>query len=141
MVGLANMGVFFRAQNVGLDGTEGPGQIPSRALEAVEADSVSPLARVVGERPPVLPEAYPGTAAACTAAAAIPGTLPAEVARPLEAGRWAIGHPSGVMTVASEVWETEGTYRVVRAAYARTARRLLEGIAYGLGCWIGSRPD
>ncbi len=97
----------------------------------VDAASVDLVARVVGGRPLVLHKAYPGTAAACTAtAAAIPGTIPADVARPRAPGRWVIGHPSGTMTVASEVAEAGGTYRVARAAYARTARRLLDGVAY-----------
>jgi|SRR5579875_656003 2-methylaconitate cis-trans-isomerase PrpF len=170
LVDLANLCLFVRAQDLGLAGTEGPGDLPASALDSiaavkeaaaavvgvrpdglipipvlvappatyttflgttVDAASVDLVARVVGGRPLVLHKAYPGTAAACTAtAAAIPGTIPADVARPRAPGRWVIGHPSGTMTVASEVAEAGGTYRVARAAYARTARRLLDGVAY-----------
>ena len=79
----------------------------------------------------MLHKTFPGTAAACAAVAvALPGSVPAAVARSASAGRCVIGHPGGAMRVWAEVREEAGAYRVVRAAYARTARRLLEGHAF-----------
>ena len=96
----------------------------------IDAGGIDLLARLVGGRPPMLHKTFPGTAAACTAvAAALPGSVPAAVARGDSGGRCVVGHPGGVMQVLAEVREEAGAYRVVRAAYARTARRLLEGHA------------
>jgi len=97
----------------------------------VEAGAVDLLARLVGGRPPMLHKAFPGTAAACTAVAAmLPGSVPAAIARRRSPGRCVIGHPSGEMSVLAEVREDAGGFRVECAAYTRTARRLLEGQAF-----------
>ena len=75
---------------------------------------------------------YPGTGAVCTAAAArIAGTI---VHRQLgeEARRGTvirIGHPGGVFSCEAIIDET-GETGFSRLAYARTARRIMEGVCY-----------
>lgn len=171
IVDLANLCVFFPAKAVGMTGTEGPGELTPRMIEAVvvvkdaaaahlgipqdgliplpvavaasktyttflgttvEAASVDLLARLVGGRPPMLHKAFPGTGTAYTGvAAALLGSVPWTLARRQTEGRCVIGHPSGVMGVVAEVREdSRKGYSVIRAAYSRTARRLLEGTAY-----------
>jgi 2-methylaconitate cis-trans-isomerase PrpF len=74
----------------------------------------------------VLHKTYAGTGAAATgAAASIPGTVVWEVRaqRPNWADRVRIGHPSGVIEVEARVEDG----RVLRAAFSRTARRIMEG--------------
>lgn len=76
---------------------------------------------------------YPGTGAVCTGAAAkIPGTVPNEVLE--EAGRRGdlvrIGHPAGVVEVEAAVTAVEGGFRLERAGFIRTARRIMDGIVY-----------
>ncbi|HYM90720.1 MAG TPA: PrpF domain-containing protein, partial [bacterium] len=108
-----------------------PATYPTYLGTTVQAASVGLVARLAGGRPPMLHKTFPGTAAACTAVAAcLPGSVPWQVARPQEGGRLTIGHPGGVMTVLAEVREEGGVIRVERAAYPRTARRLLEGRAF-----------
>jgi len=105
---------------------------------AVAAGDVDLVARVIGGRPPMLHKAYPGASAACTAvAASIPGTTVAQVVEFRDEGTLRIGHTSGVMSVGVGVSPVEGGWRVDRASYDRTARRLAEGTAFlpagGLG--------
>ncbi|MDR7482372.1 MAG: PrpF domain-containing protein [Armatimonadota bacterium] len=109
----------------------------------VEARSVDLLVRLAGGRPPVLHKAFPGTAAACAAVAAVlPGSVPAAVARTGGGDRIRLGHPSGIMVVAADARPgPRGDWQVLRAAYARTARRLMEGYAFVRLCKIGSPPD
>jgi 2-methylaconitate cis-trans-isomerase PrpF len=96
--------------------------------EAVEAHAIDLVARVIGGRPPVVHKAYPGTVSACTAvAASIPGTTASRSAARRQDGELVIGHPSGTMPVRVRVRPEDGGWRVTRAAYARTARRLAEG--------------
>ena len=98
---------------------------------SIVAGDVDLVARVVGGRPPRLHKAYPGAAAACTGVAArIPGTIVAQVARQRDEGILRIGHTSGVMTVGAEVEPDGDEWRVKRASYDRTARRLAEGTAF-----------
>jgi 2-methylaconitate cis-trans-isomerase PrpF len=100
--------------------------------EPVAAADVSLVARVVGGRPPAAHKAFPGTVGVTTAVAAlIPGTAVFEAAVP--PGRdepVAIGHPSGVLPVWASVRAQGEGCLVEQAAYARTARRLAEGVAY-----------
>ncbi len=65
-------------------------------------------------------------------AALVPGTVVAAVAAVPPAGDpVSIGHPSGILPIWARVGETTGGgWDVEQAAYARTARRLAEGIAY-----------
>lgn len=97
----------------------------------VAASNVDLVARVVGGRPPMLHKAYPGAAAACTAVAArIPGTVVARVAKQRDDATLRIGHTSGVMPVGVSVVPEGDGWRVERASYDRTARRLAEGTAF-----------
>lgn len=99
-----------------------------KRLAAADVDLV---ARVIGGRPPMLHKAYPGAAAACTAVAArIPGTTVAQVAKQRDEGTLRIGHTSGVMAVGVAVDRDGDGWRVERASYDRTARRLAEGTAF-----------
>ena len=98
---------------------------------SVSASDVDLVARVIGGRPPMLHKAYPGASAACTAVAArIPGTIVAEVADQGEEGVLRIGHTSGVMPVGVNVVADGDGWRVERASYDRTARRLADGTAF-----------
>ena len=97
----------------------------------VAPGDVDLVARVVGGRPAVLHKAYPGTLAACTGVAAcIPGTTVYEVTKQEREGEIRIGHTSGVMPVQARVGPDGDRWRVDRAVYHRTARRLAEGTAF-----------
>ncbi len=98
----------------------------------VAPGEVDVLARAVAGRPPVLHKAFPGTAAATVAVAArIPGTVVHEAAAGVpDAAPVRIGHPSGAVPVWAVVRPEGDGWRVERAAYARTARRLAEGYAF-----------
>lgn len=76
--------------------------------------------------------AYAMTAAMCTAAAArLPGTVVHAVARPGTGAEVRIAHPKGL--IAPQVKLDGG--RVRSASVVRTARRLLEGVAYVRGSY------
>ncbi len=112
----------------------------------VRAEEVDLLARVVGGRPPTLHRAFPGTAGVCTAVAAtIPGTLAAEAAAaspPLgEARLVRIGHPSGCFELRVRVSQAADGWQVDEAAYARTARRLMEGYAFVRRAALATEPE
>jgi 2-methylaconitate cis-trans-isomerase PrpF len=98
----------------------------------VEPEEVDLLARVIGGRPPVLHKAFPGTAGVTAAVAArLPESVVRSVTREVPSSEPVrIGHPSGVAPVWAAVAAAEGGWRVERAAYARTARRLAEGYAF-----------
>ena len=75
-------------------------------------------------------KAVPLTASMCLAVAAnIPGCIVAEAVRrrPDAGGEIRIGHPSGVMSVASDVVERDGEVVAKHTTVFRTARRLMEG--------------
>ena len=97
----------------------------------VHAGEIHLLARLIGGRPPVMHKTFAATAAVCTAvAAAIPGTVVSERSRPPCGEEFLLGHPSGVFPLRVRVAEREGEWVVERAAYSRTARRLMEGYAF-----------
>ncbi|HLB04714.1 MAG TPA: PrpF domain-containing protein, partial [Gaiellaceae bacterium] len=100
--------------------------------ELLTAADVNLVARVVGGRPPAAHKAFPGTVGVTTAVAAlIPGTVVSDAAVPPRQDEpVAIGHPSGVLPVWARVRAEGEDVLVEQAAYARTARRLAEGIAY-----------
>lgn len=76
-----------------------------------------------------LHRSYPLTGAIATAvAAAIPGTLTAEVATTRD-GTTRIGHPSGVMVMQAHPREVDAQWVVDAVSGFRTARRLMEGWA------------
>jgi len=77
-----------------------------------------------------LDHAYSGTGAVCTAVAArIEGTtvhdaVPKErMNEPIIS----IGHPSGIIEVEIRVEKQGDDYKILRAAYGRTSRRIMEG--------------
>ncbi|MDR1487453.1 MAG: 3-methylitaconate isomerase [Deltaproteobacteria bacterium] len=90
----------------------------------IKADSVSFVARNMFMQ--VLHKTYAGTGSVCTGvAASIPGTVVAEV-RSMRSD-WGdlvnIGHPCGILGVEATVIDQQ----VKRAAFPRTARRIMEG--------------
>ncbi len=96
----------------------------------VTAEEIDLVARVIGGRPPVLHKAYPGTTAACTAVAArMEGTTVHRVARAGRGSVLTIGHTSGTMPIAVSVHADGDGWRIDKAAYQRTARRLAQGEA------------
>lgn len=76
----------------------------------------------------VLHKTYPGTGTACTGAAAkIPGTIVHEAIPHIDSIKIIrIGHPAGVIEI--EAGFEKG--QLSRAAFARTARRIMEGYVY-----------
>jgi 2-methylaconitate cis-trans-isomerase PrpF len=96
--------------------------------EHVDAATMSFAARRVIGPPPRLHKAFASTGAVCTAAAAsIAGTVVNRVCADISDGIVKIGHPSGVFPVHLRL-HADGT--LAEASYSRTARRLLEGVAY-----------
>jgi methylitaconate Delta-isomerase len=94
-----------------------------KIIKASEIDMVSRLMFMQ-----VLHKTYAGTGLCCTGAAMkIPGTIPYEATPGVEAKTLLrIGHPAGVITVQAKV---EGG-KVTRCAFARTARRIMDGYVY-----------
>lgn len=76
----------------------------------------------------IMHKTYSGTASVCTTcAAATAGTIVSEaIGHPITSGNIRIGHPGGVMV--TEVEAKDGT--ITKAAYGRTARRIMEGYVY-----------
>lgn len=94
----------------------------------VTRDAVSFVARRVVGPPPRLHKAFAATGAVCTAVAAtLRGTVVHEVARDFGDGIVRIGHPTGVFPV--RIGRDE-LGNLTEASYSRTARRLMEGIAF-----------
>jgi 2-methylaconitate cis-trans-isomerase PrpF len=76
---------------------------------------------------------YPGTGTVCTGAAArIPGSIVWEVMREEAKSRMTIqiGHPGGIIPVEAEAEVRDGKVILKRAAFYRTARRIMEGNVY-----------
>lgn len=81
----------------------------------------------------VMHQAYPGSITVATGAAAmIPGTVVNEVTRlEKEQRQLRIGHPAGIIEIEVSVEaDRENTYRLARAVFGRTARRIMEGYVY-----------
>ncbi len=98
--------------------------------DEVRAEHMHVLVRLAGGRPPMLHKAYPGTAAAATAVAALlPGSIPAAALQGASGEQIILGHPSGVMRTQARV-RGGPPWTVERAGYSRTARRLMEGTAF-----------
>ena len=94
---------------------------------AVKAENISFVARLMFMQ--VLHKTYAGTGTVCTGVAAcIPGTVVAEVRaeRPAWGDVINIGHPCGIIDVEAKVAGEE----VKRAAFSRTARRIMEGYVF-----------
>lgn len=99
--------------------------LDGRSLAAAEVDIST---RMVSAGQPH--KAVPLTASMCLAVAAnIPGSVVADAVRRRAGadGAMRIGHPSGVMSVASEVAEDDGTVTARQTTVFRTARRLMAG--------------
>lgn len=99
--------------------------------ELIDAKDMSLTARmVVSGR---MHKAYPGTGSVSTAVAAmIKGTVVNEVCSDEEeqTNIIKIGHPSGIMVDEVDVNREKDEWKVIRAAYGRTARRIMEGYVY-----------
>ena len=92
--------------------------------QTVKAGDISFVARNMFMQ--VLHKTYAGTGTVCTGVAArIPGTVVAEVLADRPGHQINIGHPCGYIQIEAVVENGE----VKRAAFARTARRLMEGRA------------
>lgn len=98
--------------------------------ETVRAEQVSLVGRIMSMQRPH--KAYAVTGAICTAVAAqVPGTVVNQVFRPIRPPSLvAIGHPAGIIRIDSAVEVGPDGITVRRAALERTARRIMEGIAY-----------
>ena len=94
----------------------------------VEAQAVDINVRLMSAM--LMHKSYMGAGAVCTsAAAAIPGTIVHELCAKHE-GTIRIGHPAGVMESDVVVAHENGRVRIVSGSFARTARRIMEGVAY-----------
>ncbi len=104
---------------------------PYRSLDGKAVREADLCARVIGGRPPTLHKAYPGTVSVTTAvAAALAGSVVAEVVGGARPGVVRIGHPSGIMEASARVRGRGGSWDVEEAVYARTARRIADGVVY-----------
>ena len=94
--------------------------------KTIEANEVSFVSRLMFMQ--VLHKTYAGTGTVCTGAAAkIPGTIVHEMMAESDSVELVrIGHPAGVISLEAKV--TDG--KVERAAFSRTARRIMEGFVY-----------
>lgn len=100
-------------------------------------DHIDLVARIVSMGK--LHHAFTGTGSiALAAAAALPGTVVAEVARTLPGVPTRIGHVSGVLAVGAILARTRKGWRVEKAVMSRSARRLMEGVVFVPGSEIGS---
>lgn len=105
-----------------------PTDAPTLSGDVLPADGMDVLTRMFSSGQPH--RATPATAAMCLAAAAqIPGTVVADLARPgTGPGRdLRLAHPSGQLTVGAAVDHRNGEAFVERTTVYRTARRLMEG--------------
>lgn len=76
---------------------------------------------------------YAGTGTVCTGAAAmIEGTVVNQAAslRAAKTKTVCIGHPSGVISIEVDVMKTAEGFRLKKAAFGRTSRRIMEGSVY-----------
>jgi len=84
---------------------------------------------------------FAATSIVCTGVAArLPGTVVADVAR-LSDGPVRIAHPAGIVEADVVVGMATGVPVVEKAAYGRTARRLMDGLAYLPDCSEARRCD
>jgi 2-methylaconitate cis-trans-isomerase PrpF len=97
----------------------------------VEARDVDVVMRLMSAT--LMHKSYMGAGAVCTsAAAAIPGTIVHELCAK-HAGTVRIGHPAGVMesdVVVTDAGPRSAGLRIVSGSFARTARRIMEGVVY-----------
>lgn len=99
-----------------------------RLIQADEIDFVSRLFYMQE-----MHKAYAGTGTVCTGAAAmIEGTLVNLVCSPKakETKTVRIGHPSGIISIEIDVIKSDHGYKLKKAFFARTSRRIMEGFVY-----------
>jgi methylitaconate Delta-isomerase len=96
----------------------------------VAASEIDVLARGLSGQ--ILHKAFAVTGAICTGAAArTPGSIVNEVfTAPPEQRSIRIGHPAGVLVVEMQVEGRDGDLVLTRAAFARTARPIMDGYVY-----------
>ncbi|MDT8903300.1 2-methylaconitate cis-trans isomerase PrpF family protein [Anaeroselena agilis] len=94
--------------------------------QTIRKDQIDFISRMMFMQ--VLHKTYPGTGTACTGAAAkIPGTIVHEAIPHIDSLKVIrIGHPAGVI----EIEAAFENGQLSRAAFARTARRIMEGYAF-----------
>jgi probable AcnD-accessory protein PrpF len=111
-----------------------PASYRSSAGVEVAADAIDLLARIVSMGK--LHHAFTGTGSiALAVAAAVPGTVVADVARTLPGVATRIGHVSGTLAVGAEVsWRDapggRRSWQVDKCVLSRSARRLMTGVVY-----------
>ncbi|EHQ87596.1 2-methylaconitate cis-trans isomerase PrpF family protein [Desulfosporosinus youngiae] len=94
----------------------------------IRADQVDFVSRLMYMQ--VMHKTYAGTGTTCTGAAAkIPGTIAYEVCQ-AKSSEVRIGHPAGVIEIEVEVEAKAAELQVKRAAFGRTARRIMDGYVY-----------
>lgn len=97
--------------------------------EAVSAHEIDLLVRMISNGQPH--RALPLTASLCTAVATqITGTLPNTMARPPSGAALRLGMPSGILSVAAAVSNSEGDWKALHGSFFRTTRRLFAGDVY-----------
>jgi 2-methylaconitate cis-trans-isomerase PrpF len=95
----------------------------------VAKEQIDLLARIVSMGK--LHHAFTGTGSiALAVAAALPGTVVAEVARTLPGVPTRIGHASGVLAVGAILEQAAKGWRVEKAVMSRSARRIMQGEIY-----------
>ena len=95
---------------------------------AVSLDDVDIVARLMSAT--LMHKSYMGAGAVCTsAAAAIPGTIVHELSSK-HADVVRIGHPAGVMDSIVKARGENGAVVIESGSFARTARRIMDGVAY-----------
>lgn len=103
-----------------------PADYTSSAGKAINSDLIDVVARAISMGN--THRTFPGTASMCTAvAAAVEGTVVHEVARPGRGARLRLGHPAGIMQIATQVHRKDGVWQVESVTTRRTARRIMEG--------------
>lgn len=107
-----------------------PAPYRSSAGVDIGAGDIDLLARILSMGK--LHHAFTGTGSiALAVAAALPGTIPAEVARTLPGVPTRIGHLSGTLAVGAEVSQRpDGGWQVDKAVLSRSARRLMRGTVF-----------
>ncbi|MEJ2717874.1 MAG: PrpF domain-containing protein [Deltaproteobacteria bacterium] len=180
IVDAANPLVFFRAEDLGFTGTEGPldpkvlaaldkielirgiaaqmiGMVDSAEKARMACPAIPMLAFVSspsdytaftdgaqvkaedvdlvsrGFYMQEMHKLYAGTGTVCTGTAAmIEGTVVNSVTakKAFETNIVRIGHPSGVISIEVEVGKTADGFHLKKAAFARTSRRIMEGMVY-----------
>ena len=117
----------------------GPQAAVTLAGDRIEAEKVDLTARMISNGQPH--RALPLTVTLCTAVAArIEGSLVHQAARPASDpdGEIRIAMPSGILTVAANVYRKDGSWYAEQGAFFRTQRRLFEGYVYVRASRVGA---